>query len=340
MNYRQLGNSGLIVSELSLGAMTFGKWDFGGFKGTLDLKEATQVTNKAMENGINFFDTADMYGGGESERILGKTLEGKRQDAIIATKISFRAGNQPFNAGVGTKHLIQQVELSLKNLNTDYIDVLLLHNDDPITPIEETLKTLENLVNNGKVRHIGFSNYQAWKASTMLQYQKDHNYTPFVASQMHYSILNREVENEIVPMSLHHKVGMMVWSPLSSGFLSGKYTKENPAPQDGRLNSFDLGLFDRELGYKVIEKLQILTQKYNTNIIAISLAWLLAKKVVSSVIIGVSKLEQLDANLQAIGLELSKEDIQMIDELTKPPLVYPNTFSLIQDQALAKAKWF
>ncbi|MGL4631801.1 MAG: aldo/keto reductase [Leadbetterella sp.] len=340
MNYRQLGKSGLVVSELSLGAMTFGNWEMGGFKGTIDEKHADRIISKAMEHGVNFFDTADMYGAGQSEIVLGSVLKSKRQDAVIATKVAFRAGAQSFNAGIGTKHLIQQVDQSLKNLQTDYIDVLLLHNDDPITPIDETLKALENLGNSGKILHIGFSNFQAWKAATMIQRQTDFNYSPFVASQMHYSILNREVENEFIPMSMHHGVGMMVWSPLSSGFLTGKYTRQNPQPADGRLNSFDLGLFDRELGYTVIDKLTEIANKHNSSIIAVSIAWLLAKKVVSSVILGVSNESQLDANLEATSIKLSEEDVLAIDEISNPGIKYPKTFTFMQDQELAKAKRF
>jgi aryl-alcohol dehydrogenase-like predicted oxidoreductase len=338
MKFRQLGNSGLIVSELCLGTMTFGEGDFYGLKFTFDQNKASDLVNQALEKGINFFDTADMYGNGQCEVILGKALGKNRHKAVIATKTSFRTSENAFDAGVNSKHLVQQCNQSLKNLDTDYLDVLLLHNDDPITPIDETLRTLENLVQQGKVRYVGFSNYQAWKASTMLQKQKDLNYSPFVASQMHYSILNREVESEIIPMSQHHGVGMMVWSPLSSGFLTGKYSRENPAPNDARLNSFDLGLFDREIGYSVIDKLKEIAERHNTSIVAVSLSWLLSKKVVSSIIIGVSKIEQLYDNLKSIEIQLSAEELSLIDDLTKPTIKYPATFIGLQDQILLNAK--
>jgi aryl-alcohol dehydrogenase-like predicted oxidoreductase len=340
MKYRQLGNSGLVVSELTLGTMTFGEGDFYGLKFTFNQQHANKLVEIALDKGINFFDTADMYGNGQSESILGKALEGKRQDAIIATKVSFRAGNQAFNAGVNSKHIIQQCELSLKNLNTDYLDVLLLHVDDPITPIDETLRTLENLIQKGMVRYIGLSNYQAWKAATMLQRQNDLNYNPFVASQMHYSILNRDVENEFVPMSLYFGLGMMVWSPLSGGFLTGKYTRENPQPNNARLNSFDLGLFDRELGYIVLEKLKEIAKNHSSTPTAVSIAWLLSKKVVSTVIIGVSKFEQFESNLDGANLVLSSEEVEAIDKLTEPALKYPKTFVAMQDQQLLSAKRF
>lgn len=338
MKYKQLGNSGLIVSELCLGTMTFGQGEHFGFQSTIDEKKASQLVDNAIDNGINFFDTADGYGNGQSEIILGKVLNKKRKDVLITTKLSFRTGEQAFNAGVNSKHIIEQCHNSLKNLQTDYIDVLLLHNDDPITPINETLKALENLVQQGKVRYIGFSNYQAWKAAAMTQRQKDLHYSPFVASQMHYSILNREVEREIIPMSLHYGIGMMVWSPLSSGFLTGKYTRDNPTPKDSRLNNFDLGLFDRELGYTVIDKLTEIAKRHNTTITAISLSWLLTKKVVSSVIIGVSKTEQLKENLACQEIQLSEKEINEIDELTKVEPKYPATFINLQDPILLNAK--
>jgi aryl-alcohol dehydrogenase-like predicted oxidoreductase len=318
--------------------MTFGQGEHFGFQSTIDEKKASELVDNAIDNGINFFDTADGYGNGQSEIILGKVLNKKRKDVLITTKLSFRTGEQAFNAGVNSKHIIEQCHNSLKNLQTDYIDVLLLHNDDPITPIDETLKALENLVQQGKVRYIGFSNYQAWKAAAMTQRQKDLHYSPFVASQMHYSILNREVEREIIPMSLHYGIGMMVWSPLSSGFLTGKYTRDNPTPKDSRLNNFDLGLFDRELGYTVIDKLTEIAKRHNTTVTAISLSWLLTKKVVSSVIIGVSKTEQLKENLACQEIQLSEKEINEIDELTKLEPKYPATFINLQDPILLNAK--
>lgn len=334
MKYKQLGNSGLIVSELTLGTMNFGKGISGGLNLVFDEKSASNLVSKAIDFGINMFDTADGYSEGESESILGKVLEGKRKDILISTKYSFRTGNQAFNAGVSAKHLIEQTENSLKQLKTDYLDVVLLHNDDPITPINETLRAMESLVQKGKVRYIGLSNYQAWKAGTMIQRQKDLNFQPFTTSQMHYSILNREMEHEFIPMSLHHGLGMMVWSPLSSGFLTGKYTKENPEPSGARLNSFDLGLFDRELGYKVVDKLKEIAENHKSSVAEVSIAWLLSKKVVSTVIVGVSKLSQLESNVNATKINLTKIEIDEIDNLTKPEVRYPATFIDYQDKIL------
>ncbi len=342
MKYNQLGNSGLVVSQLCLGTMTFGEGEFYGLKFTINQKKADALIAKVLDAGINFFDTADMYAGGQSEIILGKALGKRRKDVIISTKASFRAGEAAFKAGVNYKHLIEQCEQSLKNLNTDYIDLFILHNDDPITPIDETLKALESLINSGKVRYSGFSNYQAWKAATMAQRQKDLNYHPFVAAQMHYSLLSREVESEIVPMSLHHGIGMMVWSPLSSGFLTGKYTRQNPAPKNTRLNTFDLvfylGLFDRERAYDVVDKVKEIADNHKAKPLQVAIAWLLSKKVVSSVIIGISKMSQLEDNLKSAEIELSSEEIKNLDEFTQPAIKYPNTFIGMQDEILKSAK--
>ena len=216
----------------------------------------------------------------------------------------------------------------------------MLHLDDPITPLEETLRALENLVQRGLVRYIGLSNYPAWKAAAMIQQQQDINYAPFVASQMHYSILNREVEREFVPMSLQYGLGMMVWSPLSGGFLTGKYTRQNPQPEAARLNSFDLGLFDRETGYEVVDNITEIAKQYNTTPTAIAIAWLLAKKVVATVVIGVSKPEQLADNVAGSQLKLTPAEIMIIDELTKLVPQYPATFQGMQNPALLAAKRF
>ncbi|MCU0390832.1 MAG: aldo/keto reductase [Thermoflexibacter sp.] len=338
MKYKQLGNSGLIVSELTFGCMLFGEGDYYGMKYTINQAKANDLVAESIEKGINIFDTADMYNNGVSEEILGKALGNRRKEVLISTKTSFRAGNQAFNAGINYKHIVEQVQGSLQRLGTDYIDVLLLHNDDPITPIDETLRAIEQIQQRGMVRYAGISNFSAWKTATMLQRQKDLHYAPFVASQMHYSLLNREVEAEFVPMSLHHGLGMMVWSPLSSGFLTGKYTRENPEPADARLNTFDLGLFDRNWAYGVVDKLKEIAQKYETAPATVAIAWLLSKKVVSTVLVGISKPEQFPANLAGADLVLAPEDLALLDEITAPTVRYPNTFANLQDPILKVAK--
>jgi aryl-alcohol dehydrogenase-like predicted oxidoreductase len=340
MKYKQLGNSGLIVSELCFGAMTFGSGDYYGFKFTVDQNAANEMVGKVLDRGVNFFDTAVSYANGESEIMLGKALGNHRKDVLISTKISIRHKEQPFRAGTNLKNLTESTNESLQRLGTDYIDVLLLHNDDPLTPPDEVVNALETLIRQGKVLYIGLSNFQGWKAATLVEMQKSLGYHRFIASQMHYSLLNREVEHEFIPMSLHHGLGMMVWSPLSSGFLTGKYTRENPHPEDARLNTFDLGLFDREKAYDVVDKVQEIASGRNVSPITVSLAWLLAKPVVSTVIIGSSKLSQLEDNLSAAGFDLTSEEIAHLDKLTEPEMRYPRTFVNLQDAVLKSATPF
>jgi len=206
--------------------------------------------------------------------------------------------------------------------------------------VEEVARTMETLVQSGKVRYIGLSNFPAWKAATLVQLQRSLGYHPMVASQMHYSLLNREVEHEFVPMSLHHGLGMMVWSPLSSGFLTGKYTRDNPAPPDSRLNTFDLGLFDREKAYDVVDKVKEIAGAHKSSPIAVAIAWLLARPAVSTVIIGASKLSQMDDNLAAADLTLTPDEIKTLDDLTRPEVRYPNTFINAQDSVLRESRKF
>ena len=340
MKYIQLGKSGLVISRLSMGTMLFGEGDYNGMKYTLNQQAASELISGSIDAGINSFDTSSTYNDGISEQMLGKALGDKRKDAIITTKIAFRSGRQIFNAGIGYKHIVETAERSLKNLNTDYIDLLLLHNDDPITPFEETLKAMEHLQQQGKIRYSGFSNWQAWKAATAMQFQKDYACSPFIAAQMHYSLLNRELDNEFLPMAQHHGLGLMIWSPLSGGFLTGKYTRENPEPEDARLNTFDLGLFDRDWAYTVIDEIKKIAEVHNSTLATVSLAWLLAKQYASTIIIGVSKLSQLPDSLNSISLELSDDEIKRLDELTTPELRYPKTFVGLQDDELKKAKAF
>ncbi|MCB1193622.1 MAG: aldo/keto reductase [Leptospiraceae bacterium] len=337
MKYKQLGNSGLVVSELAFGTMTFGAGDFYGLKFTIDQSTANRMISKCIESGINLFDTADMYCNGVSEEILGKSLGSKRKEILIATKVGFRAGTPTFKAGINRKHIIESVEASLKRLNTDFIDVYILHIDDPITPIEETLDALNDLVASGKIRYGGFSNFQTYKAVVMHEKQIANKKRPLAASQMHYSLLNREIEYEFVPFLNYTKTGLMVWSPLSSGFLSGKYTHQNPKPDGARLNDFDIMNVDRELGYKVVDLLKEIASIHNASPSQIAIAWLLSKSYVTTVIIGASKESQLDDNLKSVEIGLTNDEIQKLDELTKPKPLYPNSFQSMLDPILSQS---
>lgn len=341
MKYSQLGNSGLVVSRLSIGTMLFGgEGDYFGLKYSIDQKTADALISKSIEMGINLFDTANMYNNGQSEIMLGKALGSKRKSVLISSKLAFRTGEEVFNAGISYKQIIEQCEASLKRLNTDYLDILFLHTEDPITPMDEIAKALENLQTQGKIRYAGVSNWQAWKTASLIQLQKERRYSPLVSAQMHYSLLNRSIEEEFIPMSSHHGLGLMIWSPLSSGFLTGKYTRSNPKPENGRLNTFDLNLFDREKAYTVVEKVSELAKKHNTNPTAISIAWLLAKKICATILVGVSKLEQLQDNIDSLALDLSTEEIALLDEVSKQDVRYPSIFLNFLDSKLKEAKVF
>lgn len=340
MQYRQLGHSGLLVSPLTFGAMLFGEGEYYGLRYTIDQPTADRMVAKVMEAGVNFFDTAHGYNNGVSEEMLGKSLKGRRQEALIATKVFFRTHPAAFRGGISAKNLMESTEESLRRLGTDYLDVLLLHNDDHLTPIDEQIRALESLTQRGLIRYAGLSNFAAWKSATLLQRQKDLHAAPMVASQMHYSLLNREVEHEFVPMSLHHGLGMMVWSPLSSGFLTGKYSRQQPKPEDSRLNTFDLGLFDREKAYDVVEVVRQVADKHRTSMAAVSIGWLLTRPAVSTVIVGISKMSQLDDNMAALQVSLDAEDLRLLDEATRPVARYPKTFEAIGDPFIQAAKRF
>ena len=327
MKYTNLGNTGLIVSRLSFGAMTFGSDPSITSIYKVNQEDAKKMVNKALDAGINFFDTADGYAHGQSEEMLGKTLATQRKDVVIATKVGFRTGEPVTQAGLSKRHILFSCEQSLKRLNTDYIDLYILHKEDPFTPLEETLSALNSLVVAGKVRYIGFSNWSAWRAAVAWQTQKDHGWTSFCSGQMNYSLVGRDVEYDVIPFMQYAGVGMTIWSPLASGFLSGKYTRENLKDQDNRLSGFDLLPFDKEFGFKVVEVMKEIASAHHASPAQVALAWLLSKPIVSSIIVGASKMHQLEDNLTAIDVELSAAELQQLDQMTKPPAIYPHWFN-------------
>lgn len=336
MKYSQLGNTGLVVSRLSFGAMTFGNDPSITAVYKVTQEDAQLMVDKALDAGINFFDTADGYSGGQSEVMLGKTLAKRRQDVIIATKVGFRTGEPVTQAGLSRRHILFSCEQSLKRLNTDYIDLYIVHKEDPYTPLEETLETLDMLVRAGKVRYIGFSNWTVWKAAIAYQMQKERGWATFSNGQMYYSLLGRDVEHDIVPFMEHAGIGMTVWSPLAGGFLSGKYTREGAKDQDNRLSGFDILPFDKEKGYDVVDVLKKIATAHNASPAQVALSWLLNKPVVSSILVGASKLQQLENNLKAVEVELSGSEMKTLDELTQPGISYPHWF--VQNLADPKHK--
>jgi aryl-alcohol dehydrogenase-like predicted oxidoreductase len=324
MQYTNFGNTGLIVSRLAFGAMTFGQGTLvGELKNNMDQTVADQMVGICLDAGINFFDTADMYTSGQSEIMLGKALKGKRSDVIISTKCGFRSGEAVISSGLSYRYILKAVAASLKRLDTEYIDLFLVHIPDPFTPLEETARALDDVVKKGWVRYVGCSNYPAWQAQKMLAIQQRDGRAKWIGAQMYYSLLGRDLENEVVPFLQDNDLGLMVWSPLASGFLTGKYTHENPVPPDSRRAVFDFPPIDIENGYAVVAALKELGTKYEASVAQMALAWLLAKPVVSSVIIGATKTRQLEENLGAARLNLSAEDVQALDDLTSSAAPYP-----------------
>jgi aryl-alcohol dehydrogenase-like predicted oxidoreductase len=340
MQYALLGNTGLTVSRLAFGAMTFtaGNKAMGAiYKVGADL--AGELVGRALDAGINFFDTADGYAGGESEALLGAALKSRRDEVVIATKVGFRTGPALTRAGLSRRHILWSVDQSLKRLGTDWIDVYIAHREDPYTPLEETLAALDAVVRAGKVRYLGFSNWSAWKAAAALEIQKANGLAPFTHGQMYYSLVGRDVERDIVPMMRRYGLGLTVWSPLASGFLSGKYTRQTLSDPNNRLSGFDILPFDKEEGFRLVERMRGIANAHDASVAQVAIAWLLARQAVTSVIIGSTKLSQLEDNLQATEVALTAAEIATLDAATALTPVYPNFFTdnIAQDRPVAEA---
>jgi aryl-alcohol dehydrogenase-like predicted oxidoreductase len=324
MQYSNFGNTGLIVSRMAFGAMTFGQGTLiGELKNDIDQNMADQMVGMCLDAGINFFDTADMYTTGQSEIMLGKALKSRRDDVVIATKCGFRSGDAITSSGLSYRYILKAAAASLRRLDTDYIDLFLVHIPDPMTPLEETARALDDVVKKGWVRYVGYSNYPAWKAQKMLSIQDRDGRARWIGAQMYYSLLGRDLENDVVPFLKDTGLGRMVWSPLASGFLSGKYTRENPVPAGSRRAKFDFPPVNIEKGYEVVAKLKALGEKYEASVAQLALAWLLARPFVSSVIVGATKTHQLEDNLAAARIKIAAEDVQILDDLTAPAVPYP-----------------
>lgn len=329
MQYARLGNTGLVVSRLAFGVMTFGSVDpsspFAAVAKT-SKQEAESLVNRCLEAGINFFDTADAYSNGQTETILGQALGSRRKDVVISTKVGFRTGEALIHTGGSYRYLLAAAEASLRRLNTDYIDLLSIHKFDPFTPAEETARALDNLVQRGLVRYVGYSNWTAWQAAKFVGIQKLHNYSPLVAAQMYYSLVGRDLEHEIVPFCHDAGIGIVVWSPLASGFLTGRYTRKDPTGGKGRISGFDFLPHDREKGYDLIDKMKAIGERSKGSIAQVALAWLLAKPHVTSILLGASKVSQLNDNLGCLDVHLNDADLKELDDLTSPGVQYPNWF--------------
>src|SRR6202048_1818389 len=327
MQYTTLGNTGLLVSRLCLGAMTFG--DGRGIYqsiGAVDQEGAEQLGKASIEGGINFFDTADVYSEGQSEQTLGqsfKNLNLSRKDVVLATKVYSRMGPGRNDVGASRGHIMDAVEASLRRLQTDHIDLYQIHGNDSVTPLEETLRALDTLVQQGKVRYIGCSNWQAWKIAKALGLSEFRNLARFETLQAYYSIAGRDAEREIVPLLESEKVGLLVWSPLAGGLLSGKFSRANQKPVDSRRTDYDFPLVDKERTWKILELMAPIARAHGCSPARLSLAWLLAKPVVTSVIIGAKRLDQLQDNLAAVELTLAQDELRQLDEVSALPPEYP-----------------
>ncbi len=325
MQYRQLGRSGLKVSTLTMGTMTFGGRGVFGKVGNTDVADARRQIARCLEAGINLIDTADIYSTGSSEEIVGEVLHGRRHDVLIATKARFPMGPSPNDAGLSRYHLVRACEASLRRLRTDVIDLYQVHERDGITPAEETMEALDSLVRAGKVRYVGCSNFSAWHLMKYLGVAERAHRVPFVSQQIHYTLQCREAEYELVPLSLEEGIGIMVWSPLAGGLLSGKYRRNQAHPEGSRhLNDWnEPPVRDEGKLYDIVDALLAIAEPRGVSAAQVALAWLLGRPAVTTLVIGARTEAQLADNLAAADLALTQEERATLDSVSAPPLLYP-----------------
>ena len=327
MKYNTLGNTGLLVSEVCLGTMTFaaaeGRWKpIAG----VDQLLADQLLKASFDAGVNFVDTADIYSDGESEKTLAGAIRNvgiARKEIVIATKAFGRTGPGRNDVGASRGHIMDAVDASLQRLQTDYIDLYQIHGADSITPVEETLRALDTLVSQGKVRYIGCSNWYGWQLMKALGISAQKNLAKLDTLQAYYSIASRDLEREIVPLLKDQQTGLLIWSPLAGGLLSGKYSRENQKPEDSRRSAFDFPLVDKDRTWRILDILRPIAESHGTSVATVALAWVLAKPFVTSVIIGAKRLDQLQQNLSAAELQLTEEQMKQLDEVSTLPPEYP-----------------
>jgi aryl-alcohol dehydrogenase-like predicted oxidoreductase len=328
MRYNQLGNTGMFVSELCLGTMTFGEAVEGSMWGAiagLDQPGADAIVKRSVDAGINFIDTADVYSNGVSEQILGASIKNlgiKRSDVVIATKAYGAMGSRPNDKGASRGHIMDAVEGSLSRLGTDHIDLYQIHADDNVTPIDETLRALDDLVTSGKVRYVGVSNWAAWKIAKALQRSEAKGWARFETLQAYYTVAGRDLERDIVPMLTSEKLGLMVWSPLAGGLLSGKYDRESES-SEGRRAAFDFPPVDKSRAFDCIDAMRPIAEAHGATVAQVALAWLLHQPVVTTVIIGAKRQEQLEDNLKAVDVKLTADDLATLDKVSAMPPEYP-----------------
>jgi len=326
MRYNLLGQTGLYVSELCFGTMTFGGKGFWEVVGKLGAKEVEGIIGTSLDAGVNFLDTADVYSEGESERLVGaalKSLARPREQVVVATKVRGRVGPGVNQIGLSRGHILAAIDDSLRRLGLEYVDLYQIHGFDPVTPIEETLRALDDVVRAGKARYVGFSNLPAWVASKALTYATAHGLARFQSAQVYYSIAGRDIEREIAPMCLAERVAILPWSPLAGGLLSGKFDPDKKGPAEARRTSFDFPPVNMERLPRVLTALRAVAGATGTSVARVALAWQLTKPFVTSIIVGARKREQLLDNLAATELRLTAVQVQQLDDASKLPPEYP-----------------
>lgn len=326
MRYRLLGRSGLFVSEICLGTMTYGGKGRWAPIGKLGLPDVEAQVRTAYDAGVNFIDTANVYSEGESETLLGQALQNlgiPREELVIATKVRIRMGRGPNQVGLSRGHIMDAAHASLRRLQMDHIDLYQIHGQDLVTPMEETLRALEDLVRSGKVRYLGLSNHAAWQIVKALGISERRGWNRFESVQAYYSLAGRDVEREIVPAAVDQGLGIMVWSPLAGGLLSGKFSEQSKGPEGARRTTFDFPPVDRARSFACVEVMRPIAQAHGVSVARVALAWLLHQPAVSTIIVGAKTNEQLADNLAASDLRLSEEDLKSLDKVSRLPPEYP-----------------
>ena len=328
MEYTLLGSTGIVVSRIALGSMTF----TAGNRSVPSLAKvgpalADEMVGRALDVGINFFDTADRYNGGESEIVLGAALKPHRNNVVITTKVGARSGALVHQAGLSRSHIFRSVDESLRRLGTDWIDGYIVHRDDPYTPLEETLSALDAVVRSGKVRYLGFSNWSAWRVAAAVEIQRANHLAAFTHGQLYYSLLGRDVEADIIPMLQRYGLGLTVWSPLASGVLTGKYASQPVTNAEHRHAAMPFLPIDHGMAPLLLEKLREIAEKHHSTPAQIALAWLLEHPAVTSIILGASNLGQLESNVGAVSVRLLTAERSELNAITELPSRYPNWFA-------------
>jgi len=340
MRYRLLGHTGLYVSELCLGTMTFGAQGFWQVMGGLLQTDVNTLVKESFNAGINFYDTANVYSLGQSEQLLGEAIRQvglPRDEIIVATKSTGIVDESPNGRGQSRFHIFNAVDASLKRLQLDHIDLYQIHGFDPLTPFEESLSALNDLVRAGKIRTLGLCNLAAWQIMKALSISRHNHWAEFASVQAYYSIAGRDLEREVMPLVEDQKLGLMIWSPLAGGYLSGKFRRNSLTPDESRRSTFDFPPLDKEKAFACIDAMEPIAKNHGVSIAQVALAWILSKQSVSTIIIGARKLEQLKDNIASTKLTLNEDELQSLDAVSALAPEYPGWMLAFQGQYRAKA---